>query len=96
MELYCGFCNYVAAGNADLVNHVKRKHRHHPKFKVTCSYPLCNFTSKSWSSFKVHMSKKHSRNLQQITVVDGEDSDEADYQGNDVPPPPLTQKFQLE
>ena len=76
MQLLCGFCNYLAAGNADLVNHVKRKHRHHPKFKVSCSYPLCTFTSKSWASFKVHMSKKHRQNLRQLNQNDSDVDDE--------------------
>lgn len=73
MHLLCGFCNYVGQGNGDLVNHTKRHHRHHPNFKVSCSYPMCNFTSKSWCSFKVHMSKKHSeRKIQMNVPVEGE------------------------
>ena len=57
--LTCSFCDYLAVTKADYLNHVKRKHRFHPQFKVTCSFPYCKFTSKSWASFKVHVSKKH-------------------------------------
>ena len=58
-SLTCSFCDYLAVTKADYLNHVKRKHRFHPQFKVTCSFPYCKFTSKSWASFKVHVSKKH-------------------------------------
>ena len=53
----------------DYLNHVKREHQFHPQFKVTCSFPSCNFTSKSWASFKVHVSKKH-RNKVTQNVLD--------------------------
>lgn len=76
MQLLCGFCNYIAVDNGGLVNHVKRKHRHHPNFKVSCSYPLCNFTSKSWASFKVHMSKKHRQNEGQINPNNSDENEE--------------------
>ena len=86
MQLLCGFCNYLEAGNADLVNHVKRKHRHDPNFKVSCSYPLCNFTSKSWPSFKVHMSKKHSPNLRPAQVVSDNSDAENDEENHALTP----------
>ena len=58
-HLTCSFCDYLAVTKGDYLNHVKRKHRFHPQFKVTCSFPSCAFTSKSWASFKMHVSKKH-------------------------------------
>ena len=94
MQLLCGFCNYLAVGNGDLVNHVKRKHRHHPNFKVSCSYPLCNFTSKSWPSFKVHMSKKHTANVPAAEVVANEsDGENGNEQQNDPFPPSTTKEI---
>ena len=63
LTLTCSFCDYLAVTKGDYLNHVKRKHRFHPQFKVTCSFPSCKFISKSWASFKVHVSKKHCNDI---------------------------------
>ena len=68
-SLTCSFCDYLAVTKADYLNHVKRKHRFHPQFKVTCSFPSCKFTSKSWASFKVHVSKKHRNEVLDNEVI---------------------------
>ena len=77
--LTCSFCNYLAVTKGDYLNHVKRKHRFHPQFKVTCSFPSCKFTSKSWASFKVHVSRKHRNDvIQNVETSDNSILDEID------------------
>ena len=87
-NLTCSFCNYLAVTKGDYLNHVKRKHRFHPQFKVTCSFPSCVFTSKSWASFKVHVSKKHRHK----TIENVSDVNEVEYNstnGESVPEMPM-------
>ena len=75
-SLTCSFCDYLAVTKGDYLNHVKQKHRFHPQFKVTCSFPSCKFTSKSWASFKLYVSKKHKND-----VIENELDDEDDLDG---------------
>ncbi len=58
-SLHCSMCSYVAESKKGLTGHIVRRHRHEPNFIVYCLETGCNYTTKTWGSFRVHMSRKH-------------------------------------
>ena len=64
MENYiCSMCNFETDKENQLVFHIIRKHRHEKNFQVNCTAASCYYSSKSWSGFRSHYSRKHRKNI---------------------------------
>ena len=56
-------CNFSTQKENYLICHVIRKHQHEKFFQVNCTAPSCFYSSKSWSGFRSHYSRKHRKSL---------------------------------
>ena len=52
-------CNFSTDIENQLLYHIIRKHQHEKNFQVNCTAPSCYYSSKSWSGFRSHYSRKH-------------------------------------
>ena len=57
--LQCDMCNFNTNSSKLLAYHLIRKHKNDPTFRVKCCASDCKYTTKSWSGFKSHFSRKH-------------------------------------
>lgn len=65
----CGMCAFGTEDQTHYNNHVIRIHRNDPQFKVYCDVGNCGFSSKSWGSYKVHVSKLH----KEVAIANNDD-----------------------
>ncbi|CAG2190059.1 unnamed protein product [Mytilus edulis] len=59
MEYSCTMCPYVTKYHKDFCNHIVRVHKSDPRFLVYCQVDCCGFSTKSWNSYKQHVSAYH-------------------------------------
>lgn len=59
MVYMCDMCDFEANVFSEFRYHYIRRHQHDPNFHVRCCIGACAYTSKKWSSFKVHMHRRH-------------------------------------
>ena len=89
----CNLCCYSNASFQHFQQHYIRLHRHDPSFTVSCGIGACNFTTKRWNTYKVHVYRKHNvlqnktENVSQINpeTVD-EEQDENIQNCLNIPP----------
>ena len=62
-HLMCSMCNYTTNEQKNLMYHIVRHHRNDSNFHITCTFPGCFHSSKSWSGFKTHFSCKHHQKI---------------------------------
>ena len=67
-HLMCLVCNYTTQSQTNLTYHIVRQHRNDSHFHITCTFPGCFYSSKSWSGFKTHFSRKHQQRIDVATV----------------------------
>lgn len=56
----CFFCCHTLA---DYEQHVIRSHQHDPNFSVSCCMGSCEYTTKQWATFRVHMYRHKLREI---------------------------------
>ena len=56
-------CNYTTHSQKSLTYHIIRRHKDDSNFHVTCTFPSCFYSSKSWSGFKTHFSRQHRQKI---------------------------------
>ena len=59
----CSMCNFSTDIENQLLYHIIRKHQHEKNFQVNCTAPSCYYSSKSWSGFRLHYSRKHRKKI---------------------------------
>lgn len=59
MEYKCTMCPYITRYHKDFCNHIVRIHKNDPRFLVCCQVGQCCFSTKSWKSYKQHISSYH-------------------------------------
>ena len=52
-------CPYHVSSFKAFRNHYVRTHRNDPNFSVSCCIGHCGFTTRKWTTFRAHMSRKH-------------------------------------
>lgn len=57
----CQICFFKCISTEDLLRHIVRSHREHPKLQLCCKYRGCNAKFKMWKSFQRHFSRKHKK-----------------------------------
>ena len=60
----CTMCPFESDSFVEFTKHVSSIHKNDPRLKIYCDFGNCGFSTKSWSSFKVHVSKKHPERVQ--------------------------------
>ena len=82
----CTMCTYVTIKWAHLTNHIVRVHKNDPRFHVSCEIDNCEFSTKSWGSFKTHMSRNHRKqddiNDNAADANDSSDDTDSDIDGH--------------
>ena len=71
----CSMCNFSTEKENYLIYHVIRKHRHEKNFQVNCTAPSCFYSSKSWSGFRSHYSRRHRKSLDVSYVEESRNND---------------------
>ena len=74
----CTMCNFTTYSQKSLNYHIIRRHKDDSNFHVTCSFPNCFYSSKSWNGFKTHFSRKHRQQVDIGVVSNDEFNEEAD------------------
>ena len=67
-ELFCSMCNYTTDKEEHLVYHIIRKHQHEKNFRVNCTAKSCYYSSKSWTGFRSHYSRKHRKSIDESYI----------------------------
>lgn len=75
----CTMCNFTTDTFIIFTNHICRIHKNDPRFKVYCDFGNCGFSTKSWCSYKVHVSRAH----RDVAVVNDDIGDLIDMENND-------------
>ncbi|XP_074660873.1 uncharacterized protein LOC141913286 isoform X3 [Tubulanus polymorphus] len=57
MVYTCNLCNFFSISNDDFKNHILRKHRNDPHFKITCD--ACGATYHNYFSYRSHFKRHH-------------------------------------
>ena len=78
---YCSMCFFSTTFTRKFISHVVRTHRHDPNFSVTCTFPNCSYSTKSWNAYKTHSSRKHNHNAG--SIIDDEPQNDRDSIDND-------------
>ena len=72
----CSMCHYSTNSQKLLNYHIVRRHKNDSNFHVTCLYPSCYYSSKSWCGLKSHFSRYHRQNVDiQVNELLENDSD---------------------
>ena len=56
-------CSHTTNEQKSFMYHIVWCHRNDSNFHVTCTFPGCLYSSKSWSGFKTHLSWKHQQKI---------------------------------
>ena len=83
---YCSMCTYETPKSTKLVNHMVRIHKNDPRFRLSCEIGNCGFSTRSWGSFKPHMSRKHKGEnvIMNDDVVDNNADENDSSDDNDI------------
>ncbi len=77
----CTMCHFQSDEFRRFKSHVLRMHRNSPDFLVSCSYGACEYSTKSWNAFKMHVYRYHSEINQ---AMDGDQQLAADFASDDL------------
>ncbi|CAC5401623.1 RNF166 [Mytilus coruscus] len=55
----CNLCCYATSHFEEFSKHFVRKHKNDPNDIVSCATDACEFTTRRWNIFKVHLHRKH-------------------------------------
>lgn len=90
MVYACDMCHYDSETFFEFRNHYIRRHQNDPNFHVRCCIGACGYSTKKWSSFRVHLHRIHKQIVQNERVIpEGMPLANApnDNHGNAVPEP---------
>ena len=71
----CPMCFFTDSSVDRFSKHMVRFHKHDPHFILNCGFQDCNFVSKSWPCFKMHVKRKHHRLCESANDNDGDNDD---------------------
>ena len=60
---HCSMCSFYSVSFRKYTMHIVRLYRSEPNFLVTCCRNNCQYSTKSWNAFKMHVSRTHSREV---------------------------------
>lgn len=58
-KFVCSLCCFYSDNFNEFSKHFVRNHKNDPNFAVSCAVGSCEFTTRNWGSFKVHVHRKH-------------------------------------
>ena len=76
-HLMCAMCNYTTNEQKNLMYQIVWCHRNDFNFHITCTFPGCFYSSKSWSGFKTHFSWKHQQKID-VAILEVPNQDAGD------------------
>lgn len=56
---FCSMCSFTSANFASCNSHIIRLHRNDANFIVNCCINDCQYVSRSWNAYKMHVSRTH-------------------------------------
>ncbi|XP_062578360.1 uncharacterized protein LOC134240278 isoform X1 [Saccostrea cucullata] len=72
----CSMCPYYGKTKEEILQHLVRRHKNEPKFKVHCSKPGCGSSFNKIRSFSQHLYRKHSSDVFSEIESDEEETTE--------------------
>ena len=76
---YCSVCPFHSVSFQKYTQHIVRHHGNEANFFVNCCISNCQYSTKSWNAFKTHVSRIHSREVdQELQNEDVEDDSESE------------------
>ena len=72
---FCSMCKFIAVNCHDGNRHITR-YRNDANFIVNCCIEGCQYVSKSWNAYKVHVSRVH-RDIPDVDEADRDDHAQA-------------------
>ena len=81
----CNLCYYATNHFHEFSKHFVRTHENDPNFFVSCAIGACEFTTRRWNTFKVHVHRKHKLGDNPVPCAEQHEPMDVDQLNESVP-----------